>query len=90
MNVGFMVAIIVASSRSGFRIKTVIEPEDLMDSDRNLITSDWDVTNQRRLGLIEKKAAKTIQAEEKEELQQLQRLAGLKRELLSATERQTH
>ena len=48
------------------------------------ITADWDATNRRRLRLIEKKAAKTIRPEEKEELQQLQRLAGLKRELLSS------
>jgi hypothetical protein len=53
-------------------------------SDYLAITSDWDATNRRRLRLIEKKATKTIRAEEKEELQQLQRLAGLKRELLSS------
>ncbi len=48
------------------------------------ITADWDATNRRRLRLIEKKPAKTVSPEEKEELQQLQRLAGLKRELLSS------
>jgi hypothetical protein len=48
------------------------------------ITADWDATNRRRLKLIEKKTDKTISFEEKEGLQQLQRLAGLKRELLSS------
>jgi type I restriction-modification system DNA methylase subunit len=58
--------------------------EPISLSDYLAITSDWDATNRRRLRLIEKKATKTIRAEEKEELQQLQRLAGLKRELLSS------
>jgi type I restriction-modification system DNA methylase subunit len=48
------------------------------------ITADWGVTNKRRLGLIEEKTAKTARPEGGEELQQLQRLAGLKRELLSS------
>ena len=48
------------------------------------ITADWEVTNKRRLVLIEKKTAKTLRPEEGEELQRLQRLAGLKRELLSS------
>ena len=48
------------------------------------ITADWDVTNARRLELIEKKASRAIQAEEREKLQHLQGLAGLKRELLSS------
>ena len=58
--------------------------EPISLADYLAITADWDATNKRRLGLIEKKAAKTIRAEEKAELQQLQRLAGLKRELLSS------
>jgi hypothetical protein len=48
------------------------------------ITADWDSTNKRRLSLIESKTAGTISREQKEELRQLQRLAGLKRELLSS------
>ena len=48
------------------------------------ITADWDVTNKRRLELIEKKAQTTLASGERAELQGLQRLAGLKRELLSS------
>jgi hypothetical protein len=48
------------------------------------ITADWEVTNRQRLGLIRKKTAKTLRPEEGEELRRLQRLAGLKRELLSS------
>jgi hypothetical protein len=58
------------------------EPTSLADF--LAITADWDATNKRRLGLIEKKAAKTLHPEERGELQHLQRLAGLKRELLSS------
>lgn len=48
------------------------------------ITAGWDATNKRRLELIEKKAARSLRAEEGDELRELQRLAGLKRELLSS------
>jgi type I restriction-modification system DNA methylase subunit len=48
------------------------------------ITADWDATNKRRLKLIEKKLGKSIQAEERAEMERLQHLAGLKRELLSS------
>lgn len=48
------------------------------------ITDDWELTNKRRLKLIEKKREKTIRFEEMDELKDLQRLAGLKRELLSS------
>ena len=48
------------------------------------ITADWEATNKRRLELIERKANNAIRAEERAELQRLQRLAGLKRELLSS------
>ncbi|MGO8701669.1 MAG: class I SAM-dependent DNA methyltransferase [Limisphaerales bacterium] len=58
--------------------------EPISLSDYLAITSDWDATNRGRLRLIEKKSTKTIRAEEKDALQQLQRLAGLKRELLSS------
>jgi len=58
--------------------------EPISLADYLAITADWDVTNKRRLGLIEKKIAKTARPEEGEELRQLQRLAGLKRELLSS------
>lgn len=57
------------------------EPNSL--ADYLAITADWDATNQRRLKLFEKKLARTIRDGEREELQALQRLAGLKRELLS-------
>ena len=42
------------------------------------IAADWDITNKRRLNLIQKKAAKRISPEEGEELQRLQKLAGIK------------
>jgi hypothetical protein len=58
--------------------------EEITLADYLAITADWDATNKRRLKLIQKKTDKTISSEEKEELQQLQRLAGLKRELLSS------
>jgi hypothetical protein len=48
------------------------------------ITADWDATNMRRLELIERKANNGMRTEERAELQHLQRLAGLKRELLSS------
>ena len=48
------------------------------------ITTDWDTTNRRRLELIEEKAARNLRPEEGDELKKLQRLAGLKRELLSS------
>ena len=53
-------------------------------SDYLSITVDWDTTNRHRLKLIKKKADKTIRDEEREQLAHLQRLAGLKRELLSS------
>lgn len=58
--------------------------EPISLADYLAITVDWDTTNRRRLKLVEKRLAKTIRAEEREELQGLQRLAGLKRELLSS------
>jgi len=48
------------------------------------ITVDWEATNKHRLALIQKKSEKTIRTEEKGELQRLQNLAGLKRELVAA------
>jgi hypothetical protein len=48
------------------------------------ITADWDRINRRRHDLIEKKATQALQSAEALELKQLQRLAGLKRELLSS------
>jgi len=48
------------------------------------ITADWDATNKHRLELVGKKLGKTIQIEERAELERLQHLAGLKRELLSS------
>jgi hypothetical protein len=48
------------------------------------ITTDWQTTNKDRLKLIEKKATEGISVEDKNELNKLQRLAGLKRELLSS------
>jgi hypothetical protein len=58
--------------------------EEVTLADFLAITTDWDATNKRRLKLIEQKRGKTISSEEREQLQQLQRLAGLKRELLSS------
>jgi hypothetical protein len=48
------------------------------------ITADWDATNKRRHDLIEKKSARALPPEEATELKQLQRLGGLKRELLAS------
>jgi type I restriction-modification system DNA methylase subunit len=48
------------------------------------ITADWDATNKRRHELIEKKAGRALSPEEATELKQLQRMAGLKRELLAS------
>jgi hypothetical protein len=58
--------------------------EDVTLAEYLAITADWDITNTRRLELIEKKVRKVIRAEESEELRSMQRLAGLKRELLSS------
>lgn len=58
--------------------------EDITLADYLAITADWDATNKRRLKLIEKKTDKAISSEERDALQRLQRLAGLKRELLSS------
>ncbi len=58
------------------------EPISLVDY--LAITADWETTNQRRLELVEKKLAKTLQKDERTELERLQHLAGLKRELLSS------
>ena len=59
--------------------------EEITLSDFLAITADWEATNKRRLELVEKKLGKTIQAEERAELERLQHLAGLKRELLSSS-----
>lgn len=48
------------------------------------ITTDWELTNSRRHELIAEKAVKSLRGEEVNELKELQRLAGLKRELLSS------
>jgi hypothetical protein len=48
------------------------------------ITADWDATNKHRHELIDKKAGRTLSPEEANELKRLQRLAGLKRELLTS------
>lgn len=53
-------------------------------SDLLAITVDWDETNARRLALLAKQKAKTIRPDEKVELKELRRLAGLKRESLSS------
>jgi hypothetical protein len=48
------------------------------------ITVDWDTTNGRREHLLDRKRNTSITAHELDELRNLQRLAGLKRELLSS------
>jgi len=58
--------------------------EPISLSDYLAITADWAATNARRLELVEKKLCKTIQSEDRAELERLQHLAGLKRELLSS------
>ncbi|MGA2543825.1 MAG: hypothetical protein ABSG78_19925 [Verrucomicrobiota bacterium] len=58
--------------------------EEITLADYLAITADWEVTNKHRLKLIERKRDKTITSEERAKLQMLQRLAGLKRELLSS------
>jgi type I restriction-modification system DNA methylase subunit len=58
--------------------------EPISLTDYLAITADWEPSNGRRLKLIEKKQTKTISDQEKAELQELQRLAGLKRELHSS------
>jgi hypothetical protein len=58
--------------------------EEITLNDFLAITVDWDITNKRRLELVEKKQGKTIQLEERAEFARLQHLAGLKRELLSS------
>ena len=58
--------------------------EEMTLADILAITADWDATNKHRLKLIQKKTDKTITSDERENLQMLQRLAGLKRELLSS------
>ncbi len=47
------------------------------------ITADWDQTNERRAELIHKKVKKNISAEERSELDELQRLASCRRQLLA-------
>ena len=56
----------------------------ISQADLYAITDGWDTNNKRRHRLIEKKHAQTLRPEEAEELKNLQRLAGLKRELLSS------
>jgi hypothetical protein len=46
------------------------------------ITHDWELTNQRRVELIEKKVARLVTPEERKELDQLQKLAWAKRQLV--------
>jgi hypothetical protein len=58
------------------------EPVSL--ADYLAITSDWEITNRRRLELLDKKRRKALQSGEQSELKHLQHLAGLKRELLSS------
>jgi hypothetical protein len=58
--------------------------EPIRLADYLAITVDWDATNQRRLGLVEKMLGKIIQAGECVELEHLQYLAGVKTELLSS------
>lgn len=58
--------------------------ERLSQVDVLAITTNWHATNKRRLELIEMKAAQTIDADGRTQLERLQRLAGLKRELLSS------
>ncbi|HZE69009.1 MAG TPA: N-6 DNA methylase [Pyrinomonadaceae bacterium] len=58
------------------------EPVSL--SDFLAITIDWESTNRKRHKLIEEKAAHKLLPEQIEEFQRLQRLAELKRELLSS------
>ena len=47
------------------------------------ITADWDQTNERRAELIHKKVKKSISAQERRELDELQRLASCRRRLLA-------
>ena len=58
--------------------------ETISLADYLAITADWELTNRRRLRLLDKKRAKTIQPDELSGLERLQHLAGLKRELLSS------
>jgi hypothetical protein len=58
--------------------------EEITLSDFLAITAVWEATNKRRLELVKKKLGKTIQTKERTELERLQHLAGLKRELLSS------
>jgi len=58
--------------------------EEITLDDFLAITTDWELTNRRRLELFEKKRGKTIQGAERPELERLQDLAGLKREMLSS------
>jgi hypothetical protein len=53
-------------------------------SDFLAITIDWESTNRKRLELIEEKATSELVPEQMDEFRRLQRLAGLKRELLSS------
>lgn len=53
-------------------------------SDFLAITIDWEATNQKRHELIEDKTAHNLDPDSAEELRHLQRLAGLKREVLSS------
>ena len=48
------------------------------------ITTDWNITNSRRHELIASNINNSLRAEQVDELKELQRLAGLKRELLSS------
>ena len=58
--------------------------EEITLNDFLAITVDWEATNRRRHELLQKKRDKTIPTAAVAELLQLQRLAGLKRELLSS------
>ena len=58
--------------------------EPISLTDYLAITADWEITNRLRLELLEKKRAKTILPKEKTDLERLQHLAGLKRELHSS------
>ncbi len=61
----------------------VKEPETKLSPEEVLaITRDWDSTNKRRHELIEKKISKQITPQEDEELLRLQKLAGMKRQLV--------
>ena len=66
------------------------ELEAMNDADRLAITDHWEQTNQRRHELIEAKYARELSLDEQRDLIELQRLAGLKRQMLGAYDSKTY